>query len=96
MKDGLERTKAPPVGQDQTLCCQSLFRPIDGKMVWGEYKPKPFADEDVDIEVECCGICGSDLHTLRSDWGPSNYPVVVGHEVVGKVARVGKDVKHVK
>ena len=65
-------------------------------MVWGEYTPAPFTDDDVDIEVECCGICGSDLHTLRSGWGPTNYPVVVGHEVVGKAVRVGKNVKHVK
>jgi alcohol dehydrogenase (NADP+) len=37
-------------------------------------------------------ICASDLHTLRSGWGPTDYPVVVGHEIVGKAVRVGKDV----
>jgi alcohol dehydrogenase (NADP+) len=65
-------------------------------MQWGEYEPKPWTEDDVDIEIECCGICGSDLHTLRSGWGPTLYPMVVGHEVVGKAVRVGKDVKHIK
>jgi alcohol dehydrogenase (NADP+) len=37
-------------------------------------------------------ICASDLHTLRSGWGPTDYPVVVGHEIVGHAVKVGKDV----
>ena len=65
-------------------------------MQWGKYEPKPFEEEDVDIEVECCGVCGSDLHMLRSGWFPTPYPMVVGHEVVGKAIRVGKNVNHVK
>ncbi|KAG5455457.1 MAG: chaperonin 10-like protein [Olpidium bornovanus] len=43
-----------------------------------------------------CGICASDLHTLRSGWGPTDYPQVVGHEIVGRAVRVGKNVDHVK
>lgn len=39
-----------------------------GKMVWQEFTPKPWEETDVDIKVICCGICGSDLHTLRSGW----------------------------
>ncbi|KAF7196272.1 NADP-dependent alcohol dehydrogenase 6 [Pseudocercospora fuligena] len=64
-----------------------------GKMVWQGYEPKPFEDQDVDIEIDCCGICGSDVHVLRSGWGATDYPVVVGHEIVGKAIRVGKEVK---
>ncbi|EGP90904.1 uncharacterized protein MYCGRDRAFT_31826 [Zymoseptoria tritici IPO323] len=60
-----------------------------GKMVWQGFQPKPFEDADVDIEIECCGICGSDIHTLRSGWGATPYPVCVGHEIVGKAVRVG-------
>jgi alcohol dehydrogenase (NADP+) len=41
-------------------------------------------------------LCRSDLHTLRSGWGESLYPQVVGHEIVGIAIRVGKDIKHVK
>ncbi|KAI2080948.1 hypothetical protein LOZ36_006342 [Ophidiomyces ophidiicola] len=57
------------------------------------FKPKPFSPFDVDIKVTHCGICGSDIHTLRSGWGPTNYPCVVGHEIVGHIARVGSSVR---
>ncbi|EME44936.1 hypothetical protein DOTSEDRAFT_70852 [Dothistroma septosporum NZE10] len=65
----------------------------EGKMVWQGYDPKPFNEDDVDIEISHCGVCGSDIHVLRSGWGPTDYPVVVGHEIVGKAIRVGKNVK---
>lgn len=62
-----------------------------GKMKWETYQPKPFDEEtDVDIKIECCGVCGSDVHTLRSGWKPADYPVCVGHEIVGRAVRVGK------
>ncbi|WP_375253126.1 alcohol dehydrogenase catalytic domain-containing protein, partial [Dokdonia donghaensis] len=38
---------------------------------------------DVKIKITYCGVCHSDIHTVRSDWGPSMYPVVPGHEIVG-------------
>lgn len=41
-------------------------------------------------------MCGSDVHTLDEDWGPTDYPCVVGHEIVGIVCRVGKNVTHLK
>ncbi|KAK3990796.1 chaperonin 10-like protein [Cladorrhinum sp. PSN332] len=66
----------------------------DGKMVWGEFEPKPWEETDVDIKITHCGICGSDLHTLRSGWGPTLYPCCVGHEIVGTVVRVGSEVKN--
>ncbi|KAJ4372071.1 hypothetical protein N0V83_003844 [Neocucurbitaria cava] len=68
----------------------------DGNMKWGSYEPKSFAETDVEMEITHCGVCGSDIHTLRSGWGPSDYPLVVGHEIIGKVTRVGKDVKDLK
>ncbi|KAI9634513.1 NADP-dependent alcohol dehydrogenase [Dioszegia hungarica] len=71
---------------------------VKGQMKWTEYEPKEFADDDVELEVQYCGICGSDLHTMSNGWGSAKdmYPQVVGHEIVGKVVRVGKDVKHLK
>jgi len=48
--------------------------------------------DDVLIEISHCGICHSDLHTARNDWGGSKYPVVPGHEIVGHVKAVGEDV----
>ncbi|KAF2419884.1 GroES-like protein [Tothia fuscella] len=67
-----------------------------GNMKWQEFEPKPFGDEDVDIQISHCGICGSDIHTLRSEWGETPYPCVVGHEIVGKAVNVGKSVKKIK
>ncbi|KAK2795961.1 hypothetical protein FQN50_009666 [Emmonsiellopsis sp. PD_5] len=56
------------------------------------FKPKPFNLTDVEIRVTHCGICGSDIHTLSSGWGPTPYPCVVGHEIVGHITRVGSEV----
>lgn len=50
---------------------------------------------DVLIDIDYAGICHSDIHTIRGDWGPITYPQVVGHEIVGRVAAVGSAVtKH--
>ena len=65
----------------------------NGKMVWKSFEPKSFEETDVDIKITHCGICGSDIHTLRSGWGPTNYPVCVGHEIVGTIVRVGSKVE---
>lgn len=47
---------------------------------------------DVAIEILYCGVCHSDLHTARNDWGVTKYPSVPGHEIVGKVVGVGSEV----
>jgi uncharacterized zinc-type alcohol dehydrogenase-like protein len=49
-------------------------------------------DDDVLIDITHCGICHSDLHTARNDWGRTTYPIVPGHEIVGIVRAVGEDV----
>jgi uncharacterized zinc-type alcohol dehydrogenase-like protein len=48
---------------------------------------------DVRIDIQFCGVCHSDIHTVRGDWGPPRYPLVPGHEIVGTVAEVGSDVR---
>ncbi|KAH0996013.1 hypothetical protein GBA52_019877 [Prunus armeniaca] len=53
-------------------------------------------DEDVRFKVLFCGICHSDLHSIKNDWGFSIYPIVPGHEIVGEVTEVGSKVKKVK
>jgi uncharacterized zinc-type alcohol dehydrogenase-like protein len=55
--------------------------------------PKP---HDVQIEIKYCGVCHSDLHTARNEWGGTVYPVVPGHEIVGVVTAVGSHVKKFK
>lgn len=52
--------------------------------------------QDVQIEIAFCGICHSDLHTVRSEWGGTRYPCVPGHEVVGTVSAVGGEVSRFK
>lgn len=54
----------------------------NGNMKWQTYAAKTWEETDVDIEISHCGVCGSDLHTLRSGWGETPYPAVVGHEVL--------------
>src|SRR5919112_6133360 len=51
---------------------------------------------DVAIEILYCGVCHSDLHTVREEWGGTLYPCVPGHEIVGRVARVGSGVQKFK
>jgi uncharacterized zinc-type alcohol dehydrogenase-like protein len=51
---------------------------------------------DIEIEILYCGVCHSDLHTVRNDWGGTMYPAVPGHEIVGKVTKVGSEVTKLK
>ncbi|KAM0262617.1 hypothetical protein ACHAQJ_001662 [Trichoderma viride] len=72
---------------------------VDGPKSWNtfhkaELKPKNFGDHDVDVEIEACSICASDLHTITGGWGEYTGPLCVGHEVVGKAVKVGKHVKN--
>jgi uncharacterized zinc-type alcohol dehydrogenase-like protein len=45
--------------------------------------------DDVEIDIQYCGVCHSDVHTVRNEWMNAVYPVVPGHEIVGRVSRVG-------
>lgn len=51
---------------------------------------------DVEIEILYCGVCHSDLHTARNDWGGTVYPAVPGHEIVGRITKIGSDVSKFK
>ncbi|MBL9032073.1 MAG: NAD(P)-dependent alcohol dehydrogenase [Phycisphaerae bacterium] len=51
---------------------------------------------DVEIDILYCGVCHSDIHFARNEWGFSQYPMVPGHEILGRVTRVGKDVRRFK
>lgn len=54
-----------------------------------EYDAGELQPEDVEVEVEYCGICHSDLSMIDNEWGMSSYPLVAGHEVIGRVAALG-------
>ncbi len=55
---------------------------------------RPVGPNDVQIGIEYCGVCHTDIHFVNNDWGMTNYPVVPGHEIVGRVTEVGSAVKN--
>ena len=60
------------------------------------FQPKTFKEDDVEVAITHCGVCGSDIHTLSQGWGKSKLPLVAGHEIVGHVTRVGNKVNEFK
>lgn len=60
------------------------------------FDPGPISDDQVEIEVMACGLCHSDLSMIDNSWGISRYPLVAGHEVVGKIVAKGDQVKHLE
>ena len=58
-----------------------------------QFERRAVGPRDVQIEIAFCGICHSDLHQVRNEWGGSKYPMVPGHEIVGKVTAVGAQVQ---
>lgn len=61
-----------------------------------EYEPAPLGRQDVEIEVTHNGLCHTDIHMRDNDWNVSTFPLVAGHEVVGKVTKIGEDVTSLK
>ncbi len=59
-----------------------------------EYEPRELAPTDVEIEISHCGLCHSDIHLIDDGWGRSKYPLVPGHEIVGRVAAMGSGITH--
>ena len=51
---------------------------------------------DIEIEILYCGVCHSDLHTARNDWGGTKYPSVPGHEIIGRITKIGSEVTKFK
>lgn len=70
----------------------SATNPIEGMTI---QRREPTSN-DVAIDILFCGICHSDLHQVRSEWAGTMYPCVPGHEIVGRVAKVGSAVTNVK
>ena len=60
------------------------------------FERRDVGSSDVLIDIMYCGVCHSDIHMARSEWGPSVYPIVPGHEIVGKVTAIGADVTKFK
>lgn len=67
-----------------------------GKLSPWEFERRPVGDDDVLIDIKFASICHSDIHQMKGHWGPQKYPQVPGHEIVGIVAAVGKNVTKFK
>ncbi|DBA82260.1 hypothetical protein WJX79_003382 [Trebouxia sp. C0005] len=67
-----------------------------GKLERCEYEPLPLQAGDIEIKVTHNGLCHSDVHVMREEWGPCKYPMVPGHEIVGVVEQLGSSVTHLK
>ncbi len=67
-----------------------------GTLVPWTFERRPVGDDDVLIDIKFASICHSDIHQMKGHWGPQVYPQVPGHEIVGVVAAVGKNVTKFK
>jgi uncharacterized zinc-type alcohol dehydrogenase-like protein len=61
-----------------------------------DFERKDVGPNQIQIEILYSGVCHSDIHTARSEWGAANYPVVPGHEIVGRIVKVGDNVTKFK
>jgi len=67
-----------------------------GKLESFQYELGALKPDEVELDIEYCGICHSDLSMLKNEWGLTRYPFVPGHEIIGKVAAMGNMVNHLK
>ena len=67
-----------------------------GKLSLWAFERRPVGDNDILIDIKFASICHSDIHQMKGDWGPQQYPQVPGHEIAGIVAAVGKNVTKFK
>ena len=61
-----------------------------------QYTPEPLKPYDIEVNITHCGICRSDLHLIDNDWETSIYPLVPGHEIIGKIAKIGDAVQELQ
>lgn len=76
----------------KSYAAQSAVTPL-APFAFDRREPGP---HDVQIEILYCGVCHSDIHQVRNEWGNSIYPMVPGHEIVGRVSKIGAHVKGFK
>ncbi len=71
-------------------------RSAESKFEKFDFERRELGAKDVLIEIEFCGVCHSDIHQAKNEWGNSIFPMIPGHEIVGRVGRVGADVSKFK
>ncbi|RUS16787.1 chaperonin 10-like protein [Endogone sp. FLAS-F59071] len=83
--------------QDEQFTAWAALQPYvleddSTKLVPWSFTPRPLEDDDAELKVTHCGICGTDIHQLTNGWNRAVYPLVPGHELVGHVTRLGAGV----
>jgi alcohol dehydrogenase (NADP+) len=69
---------------------------VESDLAPWNFERRAVGPHDVQIDILYCGVCHSDLHQIRNDWFPGIFPMVPGHEIVGKISKVGVHVKKFK
>ncbi len=69
---------------------------VESNLAPWDFERRDVGVKDVHIEILFCGVCHSDLHQIKNDWFPGIFPMVPGHEIVGRVVRTGSEVKKFK
>ncbi len=69
---------------------------VESNLAPWNFERRDVGPYDVQLEIIYCGVCHSDLHQIRNDWFPGIFPMVPGHEIVGKVIQTGAHVKKFK
>lgn len=73
----------------------AALTPTSDLGLWS-FERREVGPNDVQFDIDFCGVCHSDLHQIRNDWFAGIFPMVPGHEIVGRVVKVGKDVSKFK
>src|ERR687890_361976 len=88
----MTETTAVPASPDATTARAFGAPAADAALESLEIQRRALGAKDVRIDIKFCGICHSDIHFTRGEWGEIPYPAIPGHEIAGIVAEVGSDV----
>ena len=94
--DSTGQSRAASRDSDQMTYQAWVTKAPQQPMVLEEIELGPLGSEDIDVAVEHCGLCHSDLSILNNEWGISQYPAILGHEVIGRVTALGTNAKGLK
>jgi uncharacterized zinc-type alcohol dehydrogenase-like protein len=85
----ITQTRRPLAAAQATTYQSWVARSAKAPLVLETLDPGPLGDDEIEVAVEHCGVCHSDLSVLNNDWGVSQFPAVLGHEVIGRITAVG-------
>jgi uncharacterized zinc-type alcohol dehydrogenase-like protein len=89
----ITQTHRPSASAPATAYKGWVVKSAKQPMVLETIGPGPLGEEEVEVVVEHCGVCHSDLSVFNNEWGISQYPAILGHEVVGRITALGTNAK---